>query len=45
MQEHAWMVDAETVVPGSGRPFLEVPADELSEDEISGDDMSEDDVD
>ena len=26
-----WMVEAETVVPGSGRPFLEVPADELSD--------------
>ena len=26
-----WTVDAETVVPGSGRPFLEVPVDELSD--------------
>ena len=37
-----WMEDAETVVAGSGRPFIEVPADELSEDEISGDAMSQD---
>ena len=37
-----WTVDAETVVPGSGRPFVEVPVDELSEDQISGDEMLED---
>ena len=28
-----WMIKADTVVPGTGRPFLEVPADELSDSE------------
>ena len=28
-----WMVEADTVVPGTGRPFLEVPAGELSDSE------------
>ena len=39
-----YTVDAETVVAGSGQPFLPVAADELSEDEITGDEMPEDEM-
>ena len=37
-----YFIEDENIVAGTGRPFLEVPPDELSEDEISGDGMSED---